>query len=99
MATIGPVELKIRLRGDDAFVDVGYEIAFDSYDQSSNQPYVELCQLIGDDTATGDLSSPGPHRDRSCRRAAHTGAARTGEGREQPGDQEDLSVFVYPKPL
>lgn len=58
MASIGPVELKIRLRGDEAFVDVAYEVSFDSYDQSSNQPYVEVCQLIGDDTATGD--PPGP---------------------------------------
>jgi hypothetical protein len=58
MATIGPVKLKITLRGNDAFVDVGYEIAFDTFDQSSNQPYVEVCQLIGDDTATGDPPAP-----------------------------------------
>ncbi len=54
MATIGPVELKIRLKGDEALVEVGYEITFDSYDQHSNQAYVEVCRLIGDDTATGD---------------------------------------------
>ncbi len=54
MATIGPVELKVRLKGNDAFVDVSYPITFDSYDQHSNQPYVEVCRLIGDDTATGD---------------------------------------------
>lgn len=58
MATIGPVQLSIRMRGDQAVVDVDYEIAFDSYDQGSNQPYVEVCRLIGDDTATGDV--PGP---------------------------------------
>jgi hypothetical protein len=58
MASIGPVELKIRLKGDEAIVDVGYQIAFDSYDQNANQAYVEVCQLIGDDTATGD--PPGP---------------------------------------
>ena len=58
MASIGPVELAIRLQGKEAFVDVSYEIDFDSYDQSSNQPYVEVCRLVGDDTATGDV--PGP---------------------------------------
>ena len=58
MATIGPVELKIRLKGNEAFVEVRYEIAFDSFDQRSNQPYTEVCRLIGDDTGTGD--HPGP---------------------------------------
>lgn len=58
MATIGPVQLKVRLKGDEAFVDVNYEIGFDSYDQSSNQPYVEVCRLVGDDTATGDPPAP-----------------------------------------
>ncbi len=58
MASIGPVELKVTLRGDDAFVKVSYEVAFDSFDQNSNQPYVEVCQLIGDDTATGDPPAP-----------------------------------------
>jgi len=54
MATIGPVELKVRLKGEEALVEVSYEIAFDSYDQHSNQAYVEVCRLIGDDTNTGD---------------------------------------------
>jgi len=58
MATIGPVELKIRLKGTEAFVEVRYEIAFDGYDQRSNQPYTEVCKLIGDDTGTGDLPAP-----------------------------------------
>jgi hypothetical protein len=58
VATIGPVDLKIKLKGEEAAVEVGYEIAFDSFDQHSNQAYVEVCRLIGDDTATGDL--PGP---------------------------------------
>jgi hypothetical protein len=52
------VELKVRLKGDEAAVEVTYEVAFDSYDQHSNQAYVEVCRLIGDDTATGD--PPGP---------------------------------------
>lgn len=54
MASIGPVELKVRLKGDEALVDVIYEVTFDSFDQHSNQAYVEVCRLIGDDTATGD---------------------------------------------
>ena len=58
MATIGPVTLKVRLKGNEAFVDVTYDLTFDSYDQHSNQAYVEVCRLIGDDTATGDV--PGP---------------------------------------
>ena len=58
MATIGPVTLKVRLKGNEAFVDVTYDLTFDSYDQHSNQAYVEVCRLIGDDTATGD--PPGP---------------------------------------
>jgi len=58
MATIGPVELKVRLKNEEAFVEVAYEIGFDSYDQHSNQAYVEVCRLIGDDTGTGD--PPGP---------------------------------------
>ncbi len=58
MASIGPVTLKIRLKGAQAAVEVSYEIAFDSYDQNANQAYVEVCRLIGDDTGTGD--PPGP---------------------------------------
>jgi len=58
VATIGPVELKVRLKGEEAFVEVTYEVAFDSYDQHANQAYVEVCRLIGDDTNTGD--PPGP---------------------------------------
>ena len=54
MATIGPVELKIRMQGDQAHVGVTYDIGFDSYDQNSDQAYVEVCRLIGDDTGTGD---------------------------------------------
>ncbi len=55
MAAIGPVELKIAVKGTSASVDVVYEIAFDSFDQNSNQSYVEVCRVIGDDTATGDV--------------------------------------------
>ncbi len=58
MASIGPVELKVKLKGEEALVEVSYEIAFDTYDQHANQAYVEVCRLIGDDTNTGD--PPGP---------------------------------------
>lgn len=55
MASIGEVVLKIRNKGKtEAVVEVKYEIAFDSYDQSSNQIYAEVCKLIGDDTIGGD---------------------------------------------
>ena len=59
MATIGPVELSIRMRKNEAHVDVKYEITFDSYDQSSNQAYAEVCKLVGDDTGTGDPPAAG----------------------------------------
>jgi len=58
VASIGPVELKVRMKGEEARVEVTYEITFDSYDQHSDQAYVEVCRLIGDDTGTGD--PPGP---------------------------------------
>ncbi len=58
MASIGPVELKVRMKGEQANVEVAYQITFDSYDQHADQAYVEVCRLIGDDTATGD--PPGP---------------------------------------
>ena len=58
MATIGPVELKVRMQGDKAHVGVTYDISFDSYDQNSDQAYVEVCRLVGDDTATGDPAGP-----------------------------------------
>ena len=62
MATIGDVVLKITNRpgGKEAVVDVTYEIAFDSYDQNSNQVYTEVCRLIGDDTHVEDPTSAAP---------------------------------------
>ncbi len=58
MATIGPVTLKLTLKGNDANVEVSYQVNFDSYDKAANQHYVEVCQLIGDDTGTGDVPAP-----------------------------------------
>lgn len=56
MATIGEVVLKIRNKsgGKEAVVDVRYDVVFDTYDQSSNQVYAEVCRLMGDDTILGD---------------------------------------------
>jgi hypothetical protein len=34
----------------EANVTVDYDIVFSSYDQDSNQPYTEVCRLIGDDS-------------------------------------------------
>jgi hypothetical protein len=59
MATIGPVKLNIDVQGNQATVDVTYDISFDSYDQNSNQAYVEVCRLMGDDTNVGDTGEAG----------------------------------------
>ena len=59
MATIGPVALKVELVQNQAKVDVSYAIAFDSYDQNSNQAYVEVVRLVGDDTNVGDPLTAG----------------------------------------
>ncbi len=59
MATIGPVKLDIDIQGNQATVEVAYDINFDSYDQSSNQHYVEVCRLMGDDTNVGDPPGAG----------------------------------------
>ena len=60
MASIGDVKLSITDKGgSDAVVEVKYEVRFDSYDQKSNQPYVEVCRIVGDDTGTGDSPAAG----------------------------------------
>ncbi len=59
MATIGPVKLNIDIQGNQATVEVAYDITFDSYDQNSNQHYVEVCRLMGDDTNVGDTGEAG----------------------------------------
>lgn len=62
MATIGDVVLKITNKpgGKEAVVDVRYDVLFDTYDQSSNQTYVEVCRLMGDDTTPDDPPAAGP---------------------------------------
>ncbi|MDQ4132134.1 MAG: hypothetical protein M3179_02775 [Actinomycetota bacterium] len=60
MASIGEVQLSINDKGEaDVVVDVTYQIRFDSYDQHSNQAYVEVCRIMGDDTGTGDSPAAG----------------------------------------
>jgi hypothetical protein len=59
MASIGEVKLSITDKDPQAVVDVQYEIRFDSYDQNSNQAYVEVCRIVGDDTGTGDSPDAG----------------------------------------
>lgn len=61
MATIEDVVLKITRKTKEkrAVVDVRYEIVFDAYDQASNQPYAEVCRVVGDDTIIGDPPSAG----------------------------------------
>src|SRR3954469_3784045 len=54
MASVSGIILAIEVVNNganlEANVTVEYDIAFSSYDQHSNQPYTELCRLIGDDT-------------------------------------------------
>ncbi len=59
MATIGPIKLKIEIKGTEATVDVTYDINFDQHDQQSQQAYREECRLIGDDSKVGDPPAAG----------------------------------------
>ncbi len=60
MATIGPVTLVIAPQGASAKVEVSYQVNFDDFDQKSNQPYVEVCRLVGDDTLAADPAETAP---------------------------------------
>lgn len=59
MAKVGPVKLKVHLKGSEATVDVAYDITFEANDQASNPTYEEVCRLIGDDTDVGDPATAG----------------------------------------
>ncbi|CAN5267635.1 hypothetical protein BH18ACT4_BH18ACT4_02930 [soil metagenome] len=52
MASIGPINLGINIAGDNATVDVSYELRFERADVGRR--YSELCRIIGDDTGVGD---------------------------------------------
>jgi hypothetical protein len=54
MARIGPIQLKVDIKGAKANVDVKYDILFSQTDQKKKQAYAEECRLIGDDTNAAD---------------------------------------------
>jgi hypothetical protein len=59
MAKIGPVQLKIDIKGAKAHVEVTYDIVFSRTDQKNAQAYEEECRLIGDDTNPNDPPTAG----------------------------------------
>lgn len=59
MATIGPVKLAVKIKGDTASVDVTYDIKFSATDVKNKQSYEEECRIIGDDTHAGDPPAAG----------------------------------------
>ena len=59
MARIGPIQLKIDVKGATAKVDVTYDILFSATDQKKKQAYEEECRLIGDDTNPNDPPEAG----------------------------------------
>ena len=59
MATIGPVKLAVKVKGDTASVDVTYDIKFSATDVKNKQSYEEECRIIGDDTHAADPPAAG----------------------------------------
>ncbi len=59
MATIGPVKLALKVKGDTATVDVTYDIKFSATDIKNKQSYEEECRIIGDDTHAADPPTAG----------------------------------------
>lgn len=59
MAKIGAIKLKIGISGEEATIDVTYNVTFDAKDKKAKQLYREECRLIGDDTNTGDGPAAG----------------------------------------
>ena len=59
MATIGPVKLALKVKGETATVDVTYDITFSKTDIKNKQAYEEECRIIGDDTHAGDPPEAG----------------------------------------
>ena len=59
MARIGPIQLKIDVKGSKAKVDVTYDILFSATDQKKKQAYEEECRLIGDDLNANDPPDAG----------------------------------------
>ncbi len=59
MAKIGPIKLKVDVKGATASVDVTYDILFSQTDQKKKQAYEEECRLIGDDSGPADPPAAG----------------------------------------
>lgn len=57
MATIGPVKLALKIKGDTATVDVTYDIRFSATDVKKKQAYEEECRIIGDDSNPADAAA------------------------------------------
>jgi hypothetical protein len=57
MATIGPVKLAVKVKGETATVDVTYDIKFSATDVKNKQAYEEDCRIIGDDTNPADAAA------------------------------------------
>lgn len=57
MATIGPVKLGLKVKGDTATVDVTYDIKFSKTDMKNKQAYEEECRIIGDDSNPSDAAA------------------------------------------
>ena len=50
MANIGPITLRISRVGENALIEVFYGVLAETRDLATQQPYREICRLIGDDT-------------------------------------------------
>jgi hypothetical protein len=57
MATIGPVKLAVKVKGETATVDVTYDVRFSATDVKNKQAYEEECRIIGDDTNAADAAA------------------------------------------
>jgi len=59
MAKIGAIKLKIDTKGEEATLDVTYNVTFNATDKKAKQLYREECRIMGDDTNTGDGPAAG----------------------------------------
>lgn len=59
MASIGPVNLQIRIEGANARVTIRYNVCFSDFDRRTNLRYNEVCKIYGDDTGVGDFLAGG----------------------------------------
>ncbi|MGH9263778.1 MAG: hypothetical protein ACRD1D_03715 [Acidimicrobiales bacterium] len=59
MARISPIKLDVKVKGDEATVNVRYDILWSQTDLKNKQAYEEECRLIGDDTHAKDPATAG----------------------------------------